>query len=75
MAEDRKRFTVEPAAIKGYGIGTHAIRYTPAAMKNPDGSTSVGLSFQCLIAGDLLANPEGVLEKIAEVLNASDIGK
>jgi len=61
-----ERFTVEPYyPLEGERTGEYAIRYTP-----PDG----GLSFHALIAGDLLSDQEKVLQHVADVLNASDIG-
>ena len=59
------RFTVEKVSYKGYGIGTHAIRYTP----------EMGLSFHALIAGDILSDAENVLQEVADVLNSSEVGK
>jgi len=69
------RYTVEPIQHKGYGIGTHAIRYTPPTEHKPDGSKVIGLSFHCLIASDMLADAENGLGKVAEVLNGSEIGR
>jgi len=66
-----KLFTVEKCGLKGYGIGTHAIRFTPAKKQNADGSTTYGLSFHCLIAGDMLSDAENVLQEVADVLNES----
>lgn len=69
------RFAVEECHHRGVGIGDWAIRYTPAARKKPDGSTSFGLSFQALIAGDALGDQKAVLSEVARILNASELGR
>lgn len=73
--DDEPRFTVEPYRFRAHGIGDYAIRFTPPARQNPDGSITIKLSFPCLIAGGFLADQRRVLQQVADVLNASPIGQ
>lgn len=71
----KPRFTVEPCQHGAIGVGDYAIRYTPPSVKNEDGSTTYGLSFQALLAGDALGEQEAVLQEVADILNKSSIGR
>lgn len=67
------RFTVEKCDHKGLGVGDFAIRFTPPVRHHAREKT-MGLSFQALIAGDVLGNQEDVLNEVATLLNQSDVG-
>jgi hypothetical protein len=69
------RFSVEKCQHKGVGIGEFAIRYTPPAIVTEGKGKTIGLSFQCLIAGDILSDQEAMLTEVADLLNASDVGR
>ena len=72
---DERRFAVKPCRHKGSGTGDYAIWFTPPSRKNPDGTTSIGFSFKCLIAGEFLSDQHQVLQQVADILNASHLGR
>jgi hypothetical protein len=49
------------------------LRYAPGSRKNPDGSTTISVSFPALQATDWVAEPETALVPIATALNRDGI--
>ena len=71
------KFTVENCEHAGFGsrCGPFAIRYTPDAIHNDDGTTTFGLSFFCLVSTEELSDAEAVLTQVAKMLNASEMAR
>ena len=67
-----KRFTVEETSLRK--VLPLAIVYGAPPTQHADGSTHHSLRFPVLCVTDLPAEPQAFLEKVAAVLNASDIG-